>query len=391
MNGNSNSKADGPFGLTKWQTRLALFLVWTILGVLEATREHIVFNIGGGDFKWHQTLVWGLTDWYLWGILSLIIVRITRVVGFERRLWPWNLLLHLSLAVFFGISEIFLDTIGYRLSLQFLFQGEVVDHSTLWVNYVYFLKTMGHTAIIIYFLIALGSYALTYFRQFRDAEVDRARVQTQLAEAHLESLKSRLHPHFLFNALNSISALLHTDVERADRMIARLSELLRASIENTGVREVSLREEIEFLNRYLEIQKVRFEDRLEVSYQTGKEVSGAAVPSLILQPLVENTIRHGVAKVVRPVNVRVSAFKENGNLVISVKDDGPGFEKPVAEVKPGFGLRSTRERLEQMYGTNQSFDLQSSPGEGVGITIQLPFRLIDTDADSKTSLHEEIS
>ncbi len=391
MNENSNTFEDGPFGLTKWQRRLALLLVFTVFGVLEATREHIVFNLGGGDYKWHWTLVWGLTDWYLWGLLSLIIIRITRVVGFERRLWPWNLLLHLVLAICFGMSQIFLDTVGYRLSIDLLFTGQVVEGSSLWQNYVYFLKTMGHTAIIIYFLIALGSYALTYFRQFRDAQVDRARVQTQLAEAHLESLKSRLHPHFLFNALNSISALLHTDVERADRMIARLSELLRASIENTGIKEVSLRDEIDFLDRYLEIQRVRFEDRFEVSYQTGDEVSNAAVPSLILQPLVENTIRHGVAKVIRPVSVMVSAHRENGNLVISVKDDGPGFEKPVADVKPGFGLRSTRERLEQMYGTNQSLDLQSSPGEGVGITIRLPFRRIDPGTDDKISFHDEIS
>jgi LytS/YehU family sensor histidine kinase len=310
------------------------------------------------------------------------------VVGFERRLWPWNLLMHLALAIIFGASQIFLDTLGYRLSFTLLFT-EITETQQLWQNYVYFLKTMGHTAIIIYFMIALGSYALTYFRQFRDAEVDRARVRTQLAEAHLESLKSRLHPHFLFNALNSISALLHTDVERADRMIARLSELLRVSIENTGVREVRLSDEIDFLNRYLDIQKVRFEDRLTVAYNTTDEVAGAAVPSLILQPLVENTIRHGVSKVIRPVTVQVEAYKENGNLVISVQDNGPGFDRPVDEVEPGFGLRSTRERLIQMYGNNQSFELQSTPGEGVGIRIRLPYRPFESGAADRSGIHEE--
>ena len=368
--------AEGPFGLSVGQRRVTLFFVFTVLGLIEAVREYIVFNIGAQRYSWSQVITWGLTDWYLWAIFSLVIIRVTRVVGFERKHWPWNILIHLGLAVVICGLEIFLDAVAFRITETWLFPEMVQPSATIMRTYVFFLKQMGHTALIIYFLIALASYAVNYYRQYRGAELASARIQAQLAEAQLESLKSRLQPHFLFNSLNSISALIHSGPEAADRMTARLSELLRTSIENAGVQEVSLRDELEFLNRYLDIQKIRFEHRLDARFSIDSTVLDMAVPNQLLQPLVENSIHHGVSKLTRPVTVEIIAFPNGGQLCLAVKDNGPGLSIGKDSANTGFGLRSTRERLRQMYGVNHFFGIASDPAGGVEISMRIPLKPI---------------
>jgi len=204
-------------------------------------------------------------------------------------------------------------------------------------------------------------------RQERDLR--DARLRAQLVDAELMALRMQLQPHFLFNALNSISALVREDPDAADRMLARLGDLLRLTLESGDRPVVPLRQEVEILKHYLAIEEVRFADRLSVSLSIEPELLEALVPSLILQPLVENAIRHGVARSGASARIEVAARMENGALQLSVRNDGPALLRPIAE---GLGIRNTRARLEQLYGSEQALEMADDPKGGVRTRIRLP-------------------
>src|SRR5262249_34847121 len=193
------------------------------------------------------------------------------------------------------------------------------------------------------------------------------------AKAELQALKGQLQPHFLFNTLNSISALQMTDVEAATRMTARLGDFLRFTLESSGVNEVPLRREVEFLQSYLEIERVRFEDRLHVQFRIEPETMNLAVPSLILQPLVENAIRHGIASQSGGGNVEVEAVRNNGTLRLEVRNDGSRLTTVDGlPAKERVGIANTKARLFQLYGDGHRFDMMNSPEGGVRVRIEIP-------------------
>jgi two-component system LytT family sensor kinase len=194
----------------------------------------------------------------------------------------------------------------------------------------------------------------------------------------------QLHPHFLFNTLNAISTLVHKDPEVADRMIARLSDLLRLTLENIGVQEVRLAQELEFLERYLEIERMRFPDRLEVRMRIAPETLDARAPYLILQPLVENAIRHGIAPRSTRGRVEVRAERKNGMLILEVRDDGPGIS-PKANPKKGLGISSTRARLEKLYGAAHRFDLSNASEGGLVVTLAWPFQVMTAGSEKRNT------
>jgi sensor histidine kinase YesM len=203
-----------------------------------------------------------------------------------------------------------------------------------------------------------------------------------LTLAQLEALKMQLHPHFLFNTLHSISALVHRDPDAADRMIARLGDFLRLTLENSGAAEVSLQKELEFLTCYLEIERVRFQDRLTTSVEVEPSALDSPVPNLILQPIVENALRHGVAQSSAPGRVEISAKRENGSLRIRVRDNGPGLNRVTGSreaFKEGVGLSNTRARLEQLYGESHRFEMSDAPDGGLLVTMVIPARAVAAD------------
>jgi len=196
-----------------------------------------------------------------------------------------------------------------------------------------------------------------------------------LAQAQLNALRMQLHPHFLFNTLNSISVLMSEDVATARRMLSRLSDLLRTSLDNDGRHEVSLREELEFLKAYLEIEETRFQDRLTVRMQIEPDLLDARVPNLILQPLVENAIRHGIATRAQSGVIEINAARDNGMMRLTVRDDGPGLgTNSPSSLISGIGLSNTRERLKQLYGANHRFEMMNASGGGLEVVIAIPFR-----------------
>jgi two-component system LytT family sensor kinase len=236
---------------------------------------------------------------------------------------------------------------------------------------------------IIYIGVLSAGFARDYFLRYRTRERETARLQSetahleaQLAEARLSALNAQLNPHFLFNTLHAISSLVERDPRGVRRMIARLSELLRYTLNGGNENEVVLAQEIAFLERYLEIMQIRFQGQLEIEVQLGDDARDALVPSLILQPLVENAVKHGVDKVSDRGKIRIQARREVDRLVLTVSDNGPGPSnvQKTEEGEHGVGLDNIRQRLEQLYGSAQSLSLSKSPGGETIAQIVMPFR-----------------
>lgn len=365
----SDSRRDegGLFGLTGWRKWFAFWAGWTALGLFEAVR--IYFNFP--HTSWTKPILWGMTDLYMWGAISLLVYRVAFKLGLDRKRWVRSIVIHLGLAIVFALAQIYLDSAAFFAYDRVFFHAMDPAKATVWGIYLNFLKEMLHTAILIYLLIAFVCHAMIYYRQYRDEELRRAEMQSRLAQARLDSLKMQIHPHFLFNTLNSIAALIHIDPQAADRMIARLSDLLRMTLEAGGAQTVPLREEIEFLNRYLDIQKIRFQERLRVEIELDREAPSAHVPSLILQPLVENAIRHGINPCPSGGDLKISAKRAGENLTIEIANTGAVGTS--TDIRSGRGLTLTRERLSHLYGTHHTFSIQNGLNPEFVVAITLPF------------------
>jgi two-component system LytT family sensor kinase len=234
---------------------------------------------------------------------------------------------------------------------------------------------------ILYWGVLAAGFARDYFLRFRAREretsrlqAETAQLQTQLAEARLSALNAQLNPHFLFNTLHAISSLVERDPRGVRRMIARLSELLRYTLDGGTEHEVMLGQEIAFLERYLEIMQIRFQGQLEIDVQIAEDTRDALVPNLILQPLVENAVKHGVDKVSGTGKIRIVARRDSDRLVLSVSDNGPGPQKLARLDEAGVGLANIRQRLEQLYASSQSLTLAEAPSGGTVAQIVMPFR-----------------
>ncbi len=233
-----------------------------------------------------------------------------------------------------------------------------------------------HVDVLLALVLAVAGHALAYHRHARRRAMRTAALEAQLALARAEALKAQLEPHFLFNALNSISELVHEDAAGAERMIGSLKELLRMTLEGAEAQEVTLAEELRLLGAYLRIQQTRFQDRLSVEVDAAPETLAARVPPLVLQPLVENAIRHGIAPRPGPGRISVRAWREGDALRLEVRDDGLGFSER-SPPEEGVGLGNTRARLHRLYGDAQRFELASGEDGGAVAHVAVPFR---TDA-----------
>jgi LytS/YehU family sensor histidine kinase len=250
--------------------------------------------------------------------------------------------------------------------------------------YKFFLFVNFHLALFFYWAILGVNYAIDYYQKYRERELRASQLETRLAQARLQVLKMQLHPHFLFNTLNAISELVYKDPESAEQMITNLSDLLRLSLENVGVQEVPLKQELDFLNKYVEIEQTRFHDRLQMNMEIEPETLDACVPNMILQPLVENAIRHGIGMRSSGGKIEIGADRVDGMLHLFVRDNGRGLlngEKKA--LKEGVGLANTRARLAHLYGAAHRFDLKNSPGGGLMVDLAIPFRnILSDDEDS---------
>lgn len=354
----------------RWIRWLLALVGWTTVAVFFASQTYLSYKYSGGQAHFWLVLKMNLVEWYLWGFLAPGIVWLARRFPLERSRWARGLTIHLVASVGVALLKWALNNFLRHYLLGF--------PQSMSLIYVF------HQNLVTYWLVVAATQGYLYYSRYREGELRTAQLSAQLAQAQLQALRMQLHPHFLFNTLNAISTLVHKDPEVADRMIARLSDLLRLTLENIGVQEVRLAQELEFLERYLEIERMRFPDRLQVRMRIAPETLDARAPYLILQPLVENAIRHGIAPRSTPGSVEVRAERNNDKLILEVRDDGPGIS-PKANPKDGVGISSTRARLERLYGAAHQFELRNAAEGGLVVTIILPFQLMPTDSGARST------
>lgn len=380
---------------TNWRQFWLLMLFWTVLGLIDAGQFYVHVNyFRGRQIRWEEALVSGLADWYIWAALAPLIVALAHRYPIEHSNWPRRVLLHLLAGTAVMLLKVSLDLpMGWLIhGKDRLVQPLPVDDR--FADPTHIIAELFKLYITVKFYVYLMIYAIiigvahfgVYYRRYRDRELATSRLEARLAQTQLQVLRTQLHPHFLFNTLNAISALMHRDVELADRMISRLGELLRATLDDPGSQEVTLRRELDFLSPYLEIEQARLGPRLSVRLDIDDELLDACLPYLILQPLVENAIRHGLAPRTSTGRLAIRAWRDNGRLALEVADNGPGvrFDHNFQE---GIGLSNTRARLKALYGDNQSLALRPAPGGGLIVTVTLPYRE-SPPADAKAELVE---
>src|SRR5437588_6620415 len=295
----------------RW-TRLALVWgVWTLVGLFFASQLYVYFARTEKAVPLLKSVAWQVTAVYVFAVSTPLVLWLARRFRIERSNWRRGLCVHLlagtAIAVAWAVCHIIIDS---------LFSGE--SKLLLPVNVARNVFVMLDKELLVYWIVVLTSHAAVYYRRYREGEL-------RASQAQLQALKMQLHPHFLFNALHAISALVHTDPNAADKMIARLGDFLRLTLDASATQEVPLRRELEFLNCYLEIERVRFSDRLTTSLEVDPRLLNCRVPNLILQPLVENAIRHGVAPRSAPGHVRVSAERRGDALRLPVSHHGAGL------------------------------------------------------------------
>ncbi len=367
----------------RWVRLALIWGIWTFIGIVFALQSYFTSYRSERPIPFTDSLYLQMTWSYLWALATPLVLWAAARLPIERNNWIRSALLHVPISV---LLSGFLTAVGH-VSL-WLYWSYPVGKPFSTANMTRFVVANFSEGIGIYLLIALTSYAYGYYRRYREGQLRTLQLEAQLSHAQLQALKMQLHPHFLFNTLHSISALLTKDVESARKMITRLGDFLRLTLENSGSQEVTVQQEMDFLSCYLEIERIRFQNRLVTRMDLGPQTLDAKVPNLILQPIVENAIRHGIAPRSTPGLIEIEAKQLNGTLRIQVRDNGPGLSNhPTSGTlfKKGLGLANTETRLERLYGADHLFDLSNNPEGGLIVTLELPFHK-DGAAPSQTEI-----
>ena len=365
----------GPIIRWTWARWLLFGALWTVIGMLFATQFYISSSRLGRPVSWWYAVNYALFDWYVFALLSLPVVAISKRFPVDRATWQVAIFLHLLGSAIFSFCFIVLR--AWVAQVQGWFTGQPAEFLDA---FQLLLVKSFHFNLLIYWVILTVGHAFNYYREVQERELRTSELERHLAQARLQALQMQLNPHFLFNTLHAISALMHKDVEAADRMIARLSDLLRYALESTDAQEVSLRQELAFLERYLEIEQTRFGERLVVHKEIDSDALDARVPNLILQPLVENAIRHGIEPHAKHGEIRLSARLGQGQLRLEVRDNGGGLKKGTQSPREGVGLSNTRARLAELYGTDCRFELSNADGGGFVVRLVIPCRVAPAPA-----------
>jgi signal transduction histidine kinase len=314
--------------------------------------------------------------WICWALLVPGIIWMGRRFPLQRDAWVRHTGIHIVSVALFVFSHAVL-TVSLRGPIL-TWMGR--DWSW-WPAFQQLFFLNFDWEMMVYWGVLGVSMALDFHRSAQAQALNAAQLETRLAEASLQSLQRQLHPHFLFNTLHTISALVHKDPEAADAMLAQLSDLLRLTLDRVGTQEVPLKEELDFLEKYIDIERTRFGERLQVSMHVEPETLDAAVPNLLLQPLVENAIRHGIAKKVDGGRVEIGARRDGDTLCLSVRDTGPGLSADKrSALTTGVGLSNTRSRLAQLFGERHRFEFHEPADGGLAVQIAIPYSVDDPES-----------
>ena len=364
---------------------LLIFVGWTIAGLISASLEYFTAIAVNRPYPFKLAAWWNLAALYLFAASFPAVAYLARRLPFDRQRWFRRSVTYIAWIFVFSV----LHLIAFLL-IYWAVGGPRLPRSAPVSDALGYFRLLFvgnlRTNLFVYGLLLFAAMAMNYYRRYLAGEQRAAQLQAQLAQAQLQALKMQLHPHFLFNTLNAISELVHKEPDTAERMVIQLSDMLRVSLDSIGVQEIPLKQELEFLGRYLDIEETRFRDRLKIRVDVEPETLGALVPNMLLQPLVENAIRHGISPLSRGGSIDVRARRSDGMLKLQICDDGRGLPREAENGArgTGVGLTNTRARLTQLYGEGGfGFDVESVPDAGVAVSVTIPLREQRNGDDSR--------
>lgn len=355
---------------------LWIFAGWLALMLIQMTQNYAFSVEVGMPWSWGSGLRYALVEFVFWAVATTVIVRWTQIFPPEGSDLGKNVAILLSLTV-----ATLLVHAAYRVPLHRVIYDDPESRPFLHL-FTFQLIDNSLTDMAVFWIVVGISQAIRSARRCQQRE-------QELTKAQLEMLKGQLQPHFLFNTLNSISWLMRKDVESADNVMTSLSNFLRTTLSVPGSEEVTLREELRVLDLYLVIERARFQSRLIVFVNAEPDTLDCRLPGLLLQPIVENAVRHGVARLDGPGVVEIGAKRHGASLCLSIQDNGPGISNAIAQ-REGIGMANTRTRLEKYYGSAQAFCYSNREHGGLRVDIRLPFRVSEgfkQTAEANTTCH----
>jgi two-component system, LytTR family, sensor kinase len=342
---------------------ILIFAAWLVPALLSGVNSYMQDRLEHHATAW-RWVIFNSADWLIYAVLTPFVFHFSRRVPLQSPRLARAIALHVA-----GAFSMCIAWAGLGTLLRLVLFPPAPDVFEQFVSWIFTTLPFGFG---VYFALLGIEHSLFYFAQAREREIDAARLAAQLSEARLSALRMQLNPHFLFNSLNAITVLMRDqNTAAASRMLELLSDVLRQVLRTGDTHETTLGSELDFLERYLAIEQVRFSDRLRPRIEIDPELSSAAVPPFLLQPLVENALRHGIARKADAGELTIRARREGATLVLTVRDDGPGLGS--ATPGSGLGLANTRERLAALYGSDASLEIADAEGGGFIATVRLPY------------------
>lgn len=359
--------------MRKW---LVIVAIWAVLGLIYVGPVYLEMRVEQHGHTAWRVFSWGILMWLAWAPLTPAIVWLARQYSLVGDAWKRNVMVHLPAFLLMSVLHTAAATAITGWINPFDSRGD--SPKAFWPAFLSRIPGTLGTDLLIYGAVIGVLYALDYYRKYREREVLATRLEAQLAQAQLDSLRMQLHPHFLFNTLNSIVGLVRDNKNTAAvNMLVGLGDLLRHTLDHSARHEVELREEINFIKLYLSIQEMRFSDRLRIDLDIDPRTTKALVPNLILQPLTENALRHGVGRSASSGLVGISSAVEDGHLRLTVYDEGAGLPDDwQLKSSTGIGLANTAARLQQLYDNDHQFDIRNRDGGGVEVVIVMPLKTL---------------
>jgi two-component system, LytTR family, sensor kinase len=361
-------------GRTRW---ILILCAWTIVGLLFTVQEIVLARVHSEHVNWVFVVI-EFVYWYVWAAYTPLVIALAKRFPLTGQRFVSHIAIHtiasLLMTPLASVTEYFLSGGLLRLLFRATDSGALSLLPTLTDSVL----SMSLTGVLTYWLV-VGLYQSIHFYQTAlERQTRAAQLETRLSHAELENLKSQLHPHFLFNSLHTIGILMQEDVDAASHLLVSLGDLLRMALERRE-NEITLQSELEFVGKYLEIEQTRFHDRLKVRMDVPPDLLGVYVPSLALQPLVENAIKHGISVDSAAGRLEIAAQRHNGRVWLCVRDDGPGPALG-SRLRFGVGLTNVQSRLKQLYGDESSLELTRGDGRGCEAIITIPLRSSHEDA-----------